>query len=74
MMSVSEAVGWLLIVGVIYASAAAIVGAGVMLMRARRSSLRVPKAIARVCTIALAFAIWYAIPLLIHARVGRATH
>ncbi len=74
MISFSGAVGWLLIAIVMYASAAAIVGSSVMLARIREPSLRLPKAIVRVCTVALAIAIWYAIPMLVHARFGRASH
>jgi MFS superfamily sulfate permease-like transporter len=74
MMSLSGAVGWLLIVVAMYAGAAAIVASFNALARVARPSLYVPKPILRGCTIALAIVIWYAIPLLVHARFGRATY
>jgi hypothetical protein len=75
MTSLHAAIGWFVIAAAIFATAAAIVALIIAaLSRVWGPELRLPKLIRGGCTIMLALVIWYAIPLLVHARFGRATH
>lgn len=73
-MPVEVLLGWVLICVVMYILAALIVAVAVAVLRTIRRDVRPSKAILRGINLGTAVALWYGIPLVVHALYGAAAH